>query len=239
MNMSPGSPRQLAPASTRGSTVLRFAQALGDFVRAGLVICMWVVLATFGAAATYCCIRVALWARSEQRQPTAASGWPCGRFSASWLRWESSMAKRFNIAPPNVRRTSVILDEDGNVVEESVYEDSMSLLPDGSVLQEKRGTSQQLSDGSVWSPAREVGKEPVHVGICEDCRHPRFRGVTREKSRTGLVALNQAVHCHSCGKLCCPRHATQCADDKMRCHACSGKHGLLQFLKSVFFVREE
>ena len=62
MNMSPGSPRQLAPASTRGSTVLRFAQALGDFVRAGHIICTWVVLGTFGAAATYCCVRVALWA---------------------------------------------------------------------------------------------------------------------------------------------------------------------------------
>ena len=149
------------------------------------------------------------------------------------------MAKRFNIAPPNVRRTSVILDEDGNVVEESVYEDSMSLLPNGFILHETRGTSRQLSDGSVWSPALEVGKEPVHVGICDDCHHPRFSGLKREKARPGLVALNQAVHCHSCGKLCCPRHVTQCADDQPRCHACARKQVFLRLLKSIFFVREE
>jgi hypothetical protein len=149
------------------------------------------------------------------------------------------MAKPFNIAPPNVRRISVIQDRDGNVVEEFVYEDAMSLLQDGSILHETRGTSKQLSDDSVWSPALEVGKDPVHVGICEDCRYPRFSGIKREKARTGLVALNQAVHCHSCGKLCCPHHAIQCADDQPRCHACARKHVFLQLLKSIFFVREE
>ena len=149
------------------------------------------------------------------------------------------MAKPFNIAPPNVRRVSVILDEDGNVVEEFVYEDSMSLLPDGSILQEKRGTSKQLSDSSVWSPAMQAGKEPVHVGICEDCRYPRFRGLRREEAKGGLVAMSHAVHCHRCGKLCCPRHATQCADDEVRCYACARTHGFLRFLKSIFFMREE
>ena len=124
-------------------------------------------------------------------------------------------------------------------MEEFVYEDSMSLLPDGSILQEKRGTSKQLSDGSVFSAAMQAAKDPVYVGICEDCRFPRFSGLKREKARTGLVALNQAVHCHSCGKLCCPRHVTQCADDQPRCHACARRHVFLRLLKSIFFVREE
>ena len=147
------------------------------------------------------------------------------------------MARQPPFAPPSTLSTTILRARDGSVIVQLSHTDSMIIYPDGRVEQQKISTAFETVDGSVWSVAMLFGKRPVYVGICEYCRHPRFSGLGREKATHGIVVLEHARTCETCGHLCCPRHYTQCDDDHWRCKSCARNHRIKQFIKSIFFSK--
>ncbi len=105
------------------------------------------------------------------------------------------MARQFNL--PNVNETieSILLDENSIPilrVEAGEYE--VHEL-DGSMTHRRVNNSILLMCGTEWHPG--MWKE-VPVGVCELCRHPRYKFPLREKPRHGIVSLARAT------RLCSP-----------------------------------
>jgi hypothetical protein len=131
-----------------------------------------------------------------------------------------------------------IRDTNGDVILEIGLTETRIRLPSGEVVSQRNSVSIRTTDGSIWSPVQWMANPPRHVGICEQCRHPRFSLFRRERASHGIVLLKRAKLCE-CGVLCCPRHRRRCSDGVWRCLSCAKKHTVKQALLSVFFTREK
>ena len=129
-----------------------------------------------------------------------------------------------------------IRDINGDVILEIGLTESRIRMPSGEVISQRNSVSIRTVDGSIWSPAQWLTNR--HVGICEQCRHPKFSLFSREKPSHGIVLLKRAQLC-ACGKCCCPKHRRQCSDGVWRCLACAKKYAAKQALLSVFFTKEK
>jgi hypothetical protein len=144
-----------------------------------------------------------------------------------------------NITPPNTVSRTVLYDADGSVILQIGYDDFMIRNARNELEVHKISSYIRLVDGTQWSPMQMLAKPPVYVGVCAQCRRPPFIGLGRERPSHGIVALNRAKPCVSCGILCCPRHVSKCGDGQFRCKPCSKKHRLKAILYSLFFTYDE
>ncbi len=129
-----------------------------------------------------------------------------------------------------------IRDTNGDVILEIGLTETRIRMPSGEVVSQRNSVSIRTVDGSIWSPAQWMAPAR-HIGICEQCRHPRFSLLRRERPSHGIVLLKRAKLCE-CGVLCCPRHRRRCSDGVWRCLSCAKKYTAKQALLSIFFVRE-
>ena len=136
------------------------------------------------------------------------------------------------------RTITEIHDTNGDVILEIGLTETRIRLPSGEVVSQRNSVSIRTTDGSIWSPAQWMANPPRHVGICEQCRHPRFSLLRRERPSHGIVLLKRAKLCE-CGVLCCPRHRRRCPDGVWRCLSCAKKYTAKQALLSVFFTKEK
>ena len=149
------------------------------------------------------------------------------------------MARGFNLAPPSTYSRHILRARHGEVVLEITHEDFMITQPDGRVEQHKISTAIETVDGTMWSPLMQLGRTPVHIGICEACRYPCSHGFRREEPTHGIVTLANAEFCCDCGRLCCPRHRKRCSDDNTRCLPCALGYRIKSFFSAIFFVEAE
>ena len=145
------------------------------------------------------------------------------------------------VAPPGSHSRSQYRDANGELILEIGFSEYIVTNPDHSVEQHKVGSSIELMCGTQWSPWTQPA---IPVGVCADCRQPRFAGFRRRLPRHGLVALARARLCSNCGRLCCPTRATRSdADGKWRCQACGRAHTrrslLGRMLKAILLVETE
>jgi len=144
------------------------------------------------------------------------------------------------IALPGSYTQTIIRDVDGTPILEIGYSDYMVTNPDGSMARQEVAESIMLVDGTVWNAGMMSSTPPVLLGCCQDCRHPPFRGLHRERPTHGLVSLKRARHCRDCGKLACPRHITKVTGtNAWRCRTCAKKHRRRGFIRSIFFTYED
>ena len=139
----------------------------------------------------------------------------------------------------NTTKTTIteIRDMTGEVILEISMEETRIRMPDGSVVSQRSSTSIRTAGGAIWSPLQWMARPPRHVGICDQCRHPKFSFFRRERPTHGIVLLKQAKLCE-CGMLCCPKHRRLGSDGVWRCPACAKKHMAKEALLSIFFTRE-
>ena len=151
------------------------------------------------------------------------------------------MGRAFNFAPPNTQTRTTLHDLHGNVILEVGYEEYMIVNPDGSITQQRNHENIQTVDGSCWNASFLAAKPPLLLGCCQDCRAPRFLGLSRHEPSHGIVILRRAKLCASCGRLCCPSHIRRCPGDRLRRRRpCALKYRLTTMLKSlVYAYREE
>ena len=149
------------------------------------------------------------------------------------------MARRFNFAPPNTYSRQILRSRKGDTILEITHEDYMITLPDGRIEQHKIATSIETVDGMMWSPIMQMGKHPIYIGICEDCRVPRSLRILQEEPTHGIVTLANAEFCSDCGSLFCPRHRKRCSDDQTRCLPCASLFRIKRFFSAIFFVDAE
>ena len=62
MSLAPNSPAPFRTPSGLANNAQRLAQVMGALIPAGLVICLWIVLASLGIGATYLIVRIIVWA---------------------------------------------------------------------------------------------------------------------------------------------------------------------------------
>lgn len=140
------------------------------------------------------------------------------------------MPNNFVVPPTGKRIETGQFDERGELIAQSIYEEKEVVTADGSIDEVKRGGSFQLSDGLLWNPGLQRGNAPILVAVCPACRKPRLFG----KTPHGLVARDQARHCHDCGTLCCPKHRNS-RHGKWRCRRCDRKYRRRYLFARLFF----
>lgn len=133
---------------------------------------------------------------------------------------------------PNRNTVATITDSKGKVIIEIRQEEYLIIGKDGSITSYSLYNNIILEDGMAWSPALLSGPKPIHIGACDICRSRR-----RSKSH-GLVAMAHARLC-VCGKLCCPKHRRQGADEKWRCPSCAHKYSVKRMFRPFFFRKKE
>ena len=110
-------------------------------------------------------------------------------------------------------------------------DDYMVMHPSGQIEQFRRLPNIALADGSLLNP---LTRTPI--GVCEDCRHPRFGWLRRERPSHGIVALARARLCTDCGRLCCPRHRSL-SGRRWQCLGCARRSRVWRFLLGIFFTQ--
>ena len=143
---------------------------------------------------------------------------------------------QFNLPSGPVEKQTItrIRDVHGTVVLEIGSTES-TLFDNNGVQVIKTNDHICLVDGSNWSPVQLLMKPPVHVGVCELCRHRPYSFPFRANPTHGLVRLSRAKTCSQCGTLCCPSHQGLCADGKVRCVRCARRFRRRQLLVGLFF----
>jgi len=145
------------------------------------------------------------------------------------------MPNRHNMTGANQSVETELLDHEGNVILEIVAREYMVHEPDGSITTKRLNQSIELMCGLQWHPGLASGADGLLIGVCELCRHPRYRFPFRDAPRHGLVSLAKAHQCIGCGLLLCPRHQKMGADGQVRCPTCGRRHTLKRGVLRIFF----
>ena len=90
-----------------------------------------------------------------------------------------------------------------------------------------------LSCGTCVSAGALIARE-IQIGACWLCRHPPYQFPFRAAATHGLVALERALLCRSCGRLSCPKHVQQSAEGTWLCIPCARKARRREFILSLF-----
>jgi ribosomal protein L37AE/L43A len=146
------------------------------------------------------------------------------------------------IPVPNTNRhkqiITVLRDLDGSpILQVGFYEYDVK-VPNGPAVHRRIGENMRLVCGLMWNPAMMLSPKPILVGICEQCRRPRFSLFFRKAPTHGIVSMDQAKHCTDCGTTCCPAHRKLSSDNKWRCLKCEALFKQRHFVKNIFFETE-
>jgi len=136
----------------------------------------------------------------------------------------------------NVRKdtTTQITDLNGNIILEVGLKEYTVRCSDGSIIHRRLNENIVLVDGTVWNPGLIM--RGIHVGVCDRCRRPSFFG----RPTHGIVALQRARQCATCGTLCCPSHRRWSRrDHQWRCLRHHSLHLLKNLAHPIFFERKE
>ena len=144
-----------------------------------------------------------------------------------------AMGLRPTVVAPNTHDVTRLLDEEGRLIVEVGVDEFTVVQPSGQLDQYRNLTGILLADGTLWSPLTRVP-----VGVCDECRHPRFHGLRREQPSHGIVSLQGARRCASCGRLCCPRHRKP-VGRHWQCLTCASKSRIWGIIRSILFTREK
>jgi hypothetical protein len=148
------------------------------------------------------------------------------------------MAKQNN--PQIVARKESIMtitDVHGNVIVEVGQREYTVRLSDGSLVHRSINQHIQTVDGASWSPPMQLGKPPLYVGICQQCRDGT--SVFRRNGSHGICLLPHSRTCVDCGTLCCPAHRKLGRDQRWRCLKHHRTHLLRTLIRPLFFERTD
>jgi hypothetical protein len=141
------------------------------------------------------------------------------------------MAKQNN---PQIRvRKDTITIITETILETGLHEYTIK-HSDGSLTHRRMNETITLECGTVWSPSMLLAKSPVHVVICQQCRHGIFG-----RGSHGIVSRKLAKICENGCGLLCHRHSRKGSDGRWRCLKHHRSHQLKSLFRPIFFEKEE
>lgn len=144
------------------------------------------------------------------------------------------------MVPPGEIIETRVFDEEGQPIAVIPYQRLYRMTQHG-MVEIKQADNVLLADGVVWNPSLAARQgEALLLAVCYFCRFPHVGLLfKRERPSNGLMTLQNARACRSCGRTCCPRHISHSRHGRNLCHHCARRNWLWQFIKPLFFRRVE
>ena len=144
------------------------------------------------------------------------------------------MANMFDI---NVETENISYDEFGNPIFSLSSFQKTETRPDGTQVHKTINQTIQLKDGLQYHPAMSSSQNPnpIYLTTCAICRNPKLT----KKTSHGLISLNSANRCKTCGKNLCPEHSKKIDGEYYCIKPCAGRRKFKNFLTSIFFKEED
>ena len=145
------------------------------------------------------------------------------------------MSNPFDI---NIETENISYDEYGNPIIRISSSQQVETDPiTGVEVHKTINRTIQLKDGLQYHPAMSSAQNPnpIYVTTCAICRDPKLT----KKTSHGLISLNSARRCYSCGKALCPEHSKFIDNEYYCIRPCAKKLKFKNFLKAIFFKEED